>query len=152
MSERNKLVARLERAGEYEPLGHDGWEAADQIERDGREIDRLRQQIADNATTVEAAREDLTISYLAGANSANEEISFWKDRYHMESRVRIRAQEALTPSAENKYAYSGEFSWTDWTPDENGIEQGYERVVPWTTIKEIMAAIRTRAVLNEEAG
>jgi hypothetical protein len=25
------LIKRLEHAGEYEPLGHDGWEAADQL-------------------------------------------------------------------------------------------------------------------------
>jgi hypothetical protein len=27
-----ELVKRLRRADEYEPLGHDGWEAADRIE------------------------------------------------------------------------------------------------------------------------
>lgn len=63
-----------------------------------------------------------------------------------------KLREALTPYGETKYAYSGEFSWTEWLPDENGIEQGHERTVPWTTIKEIMAAIRERAgvdVLDE---
>lgn len=29
----NDLVKRLRRADEYEPLGHDGWEAADRIEQ-----------------------------------------------------------------------------------------------------------------------
>ena len=27
-----ELIARLRKADEYEPLGHDGWEAADRIE------------------------------------------------------------------------------------------------------------------------
>jgi hypothetical protein len=57
-----------------------------------------------------------------------------------------RLLEALTPSGDTKYAYIGEFSWTEWLADENGIEQGHERTVPWDTIKEIMAAIRERAL------
>lgn len=59
-----------------------------------------------------------------------------------------RVTEALTPSGDTKYAYMGEFSWTDWRTDAKGVEQGYEMVVPWTTIKEIMAAIRARSALT----
>lgn len=52
--------------------------------------------------------------------------------------------EALTPSADTKAAYMGEFSFT--------VELAHPRLgterrsidVPWTTIKEIMAAIRER--------
>lgn len=72
------------------------------------------------------------------------------DQIERDGREIERLREALTPSGETKYAYIDAFSWTDWVPDENGIEQGHERVVPWTTIKEIMAAIRARAALNEE--
>lgn len=53
---------------------------------------------------------------------------------------------ALTPSAATKAAYIGEFhfDWTVWDP--TGEEQITHRVpVPWTTIKEIMAAISRRA-------
>lgn len=53
--------------------------------------------------------------------------------------------EALTPHSETKAAYMGEFSWTDWRDDENGVSSAHEMTVPWTTIKEIMAAIRERA-------
>jgi hypothetical protein len=60
-----------------------------------------------------------------------------------------RVLEALTPHGETKAAYMGEFSWTEWLPDENGVEQGHERTVPWTTIKEIMAAIRDRASVEK---
>ncbi len=56
-----------------------------------------------------------------------------------------RVLEALTPHSETKAAYMGEFSWTDWRDDENGISNGHQMTVPWTTIKEIMAAIRERA-------
>jgi hypothetical protein len=56
-----------------------------------------------------------------------------------------RYREALTPSAETKAAYIGEFSFK--------VELAHPRLgsefrsidVPWTTIKEIMAAIRARA-------
>jgi hypothetical protein len=49
-------------------------------------------------------------------------------------------KEALTPSGETKGAYSGEFYWME------GARGNLKRVVPWPTIKEIMAAIRQRAL------
>lgn len=36
------LIARLRKADEYEPLGHDGWEAADRIEEMMKERDEAR--------------------------------------------------------------------------------------------------------------
>ena len=60
-----------------------------------------------------------------------------------------RLREALTPSAETKACYSGEFFFSDTFTDENGDEQPYIVSVPWTSIKEIMAAIRARAALGE---
>lgn len=53
-----------------------------------------------------------------------------------------RLREALTPSAETKAAYMGEFGFQfgEYTPN-----------VPWTTIKQIMAAILARAALNQGA-
>ena len=52
---------------------------------------------------------------------------------------------ALTPSADTKAAYMGEFSidLPDW--DEDGNEVVRRVNVPWTTVKEIMAAILTHA-------
>ncbi len=43
-TELDALVKRLRRADEYEPLGHDGWEAADRIEAMTAENKRLSQQ------------------------------------------------------------------------------------------------------------
>jgi hypothetical protein len=53
--------------------------------------------------------------------------------------------EALTPSAETKAAYIGEFSFpVELHHPRLGTE--VRRIdVPWTTIKEIMSAIRARA-------
>ena len=60
---------------------------------------------------------------------------------------RLRAlHEALTPSAETKAAYIGEFSFTI----EEGEYGSRIILVPWTTIKEIMAAIIGRAALSGE--
>jgi hypothetical protein len=50
-----------------------------------------------------------------------------------------KLREALTPSAETKAAYIGEFKFTAYEADEAFV------TVPWTTIKEIMAAIMKRA-------
>lgn len=61
-----------------------------------------------------------------------------------------RLREALTPSAETKAAYIGEFSVSFPDYDENGIEYTRKINVPWTTIKEIMAAISARAAQESQ--
>lgn len=55
-----------------------------------------------------------------------------------------RIEEALTPSADAKGEYIGEFKFNIDAVDENGEECTREVTVPWTTTKEIMAAIRKR--------
>lgn len=62
-----------------------------------------------------------------------------------------RLREALTPSADTKAAYIGEFSFT--VTLRAGNQEDYRRIeVPWTTIKEIMAAISERAALSGSDG
>lgn len=63
-----------------------------------------------------------------------------------------RLTEALTPSAATKEAYIGEFNVPYPVIDENGDEIMQHINVPWTTIKEIMAAIRARQALTGEEG
>lgn len=57
-------------------------------------------------------------------------------------------EEALTPSGDTKAAYMGEFAFSLTRVDEAGDEYPEKVYVPWTTIKEIMAAIRERAALS----
>lgn len=59
----------------------------------------------------------------------------------------VRLREALTPSADTKAAYIGEFQFDIMLTDDFGKERPHEVTVPWTTIKEIMAAIAARAAL-----
>ena len=54
----DELVERLNRADEYEPLGHDGWEAADRIEQLTAERDRLRGALRDIARQKKADEMD----------------------------------------------------------------------------------------------
>lgn len=63
-----------------------------------------------------------------------------------------RLVEALTPSAETKAAYIGEFTFTSEIADSDGEPLDVKHYVPWTTIKEIMKAIRERAALAEAQG
>lgn len=66
-----------------------------------------------------------------------------------------RLREALTPSGDTKAAYMGEFSIRMMVPsiDEDDDELvPHSEPVPWTTIKEIMAAIRKRADHRSEGG
>lgn len=59
-----------------------------------------------------------------------------------------RMREALTPSAETKGAYIGEFKFNTPIVNSKGQEEAFMTYVPWPTIKEIMAAIRARAALT----
>jgi hypothetical protein len=62
-------------------------------------------------------------------------------------RERIAALEgALKPSAETKIAYWGEFKFTTSYVGLSGNDGVDTHVVPWTTVKAIMAAIRARAL------
>jgi len=58
-----------------------------------------------------------------------------------------RPRDALTPSAETKAAYMGEFSMPWPEQDEEGNEVVRSVNVPWVTIKQIMARIRQHANL-----
>jgi hypothetical protein len=59
--------------------------------------------------------------------------------------------EAMTPSVDTKAAYIGEFSFNVevWDPDGGEAGEGEavleSKTVPWTTVKEIMAAISAHA-------
>lgn len=76
---------------------------------------------------------------------------------HLKSKIEgLRAandnlREALTPSADTKAAYWGEFSFNIDDRDEDGEECSRKVGVPWTTVKEIMAAIVARATRKEAA-
>ena len=59
-----------------------------------------------------------------------------------------RMREALTPSEGTKATYIGEFSFPIKLTDEDGTEILHHVTVPWTTIKEIMAAIKSYAALD----
>ena len=61
----------------------------------------------------------------------------------MAENAKLRA--ALTPSGETKAAYIGEFSFSIYVGEDDGEEIFQRITVPWTTVKEIMAAILTRA-------
>jgi hypothetical protein len=64
---------------------------------------------------------------------------------------RIRdLEDALTPSAATKAAYIGEFSFHIELEDDEGATVPQKIMVPWGSIKEIMAAIRARALQERE--
>jgi hypothetical protein len=56
--------------------------------------------------------------------------------------------EALTPSGDTKAAYMGEFHFPQTMTGDDGEDVTVKTYVPWTTVKEIMAAIRARAALD----
>ena len=60
-----------------------------------------------------------------------------------------RLREALTPSLNTKAAFMGEFA-IDVVEQVNGHEKLRKVQIPWTSIKEVMAAITSRAALSPE--
>ena len=92
-----------------------------------------------------------------GEDARADAIAAWNTRAPSPAaRERDAMREALTPSGDTKAAYHGEFSWTEtetgYTEDGEEYEDQIKRAVPWTTVKEIMAAIsdRARQALNRE--
>jgi hypothetical protein len=72
-----------------------------------------------------------------------------RDAYTNMRGERERLREALTPSAETKAAYIGEFKMRLHRRDECGDEYHEDVTLSWTVIKEIMTAISNRAVLSQ---
>jgi predicted nuclease with TOPRIM domain len=66
----------------------------------------------------------------------------------LEAKLR-EAEDAMTPSADTKAAYSGEFRM-GITLRLKADEEYRAVLIPWTTIKEIMAAIKARAFLTPD--
>ena len=63
-----------------------------------------------------------------------------------------RLREALTPSGATKFAYMNEFKFNVVREGPDHSEIVERHAVPWTTIKDIMAAIAKRAALRGEEG
>ena len=88
------LVKRLRRAGEYEPLGHDGWEAADRIEA-------LTEQL-------EAARADAKEAEAYAEELAGDQVDLCRQLIAAEARVAV-LEGALTLAANRLHWASVQF-------------------------------------------
>ena len=106
----------------------------------------IMEQAADTITNLRAEVERLTADR-AYTDDARVDALDWAEQLRAENE-RLRA--ALTPSGDTKGAYHGEFYIEEEIIDEEGEPKILRIPVPWTTIKEIMAAIRARAALAEE--
>lgn len=76
MTDYTDLIARLRRADEYEPLGHDAWEAAAAIAALTAERDALQAQVRDMALDVLAASGQAQEAYQAQL-AAEEKLADW---------------------------------------------------------------------------
>ncbi len=65
--------------------------------------------------------------------------------YRAAADERDRLREALTPSSDTKAAYNGEFTFPIDYTDADGDPQTENVMVPWTTVKDVMAMIGSRA-------
>lgn len=95
--------------------------------------------------------EQLRDGIVAGleASDLRAEIARLRQELEEATKQRDALLEALTPSGDTKSAYIGDFSWVEVCDDAD-----YQKtfIVPWTTIKDIMEAIRARAFLARQGG
>jgi hypothetical protein len=113
----------------------------------------LQLWIIDEIVRLRAENEKLTRSregWEAHAKTYAKNAEYWISRTESAEEERDRLRDALTPSAETKAAYIGEFHFVILDLDEDENEVTRRIPVPWTTVKEIMAAIRARAALGDE--
>jgi hypothetical protein len=85
-------------------------------------------------------RQDRTVSKTVQAFAAHRTAS----TATLQARLDAMA-DALTPSGATKAAYHGDFWFPITRTDADGEEYTERAYVPWTTVKEIMAAIKARA-------
>ena len=74
--------------------------------------------------------------------SRNTAIDAWVERATKAEGIVERTRLALTPSSVTKAALIGEFKFSEERFDGAGEAYEVEVTVPWTTTKEIMAALR----------
>jgi hypothetical protein len=103
------------------------------------------------------------MSELSDERLAEIECSRGTDRDHeavvaelLTARAKLaKYEEAVKPSGDTKAAYIGEFTFPleQWDPNAGEDGEGElvleDVTVPWTTVKEIMAAIKARALTQE---
>lgn len=113
----------------------------------------------DEALVIEQRHRDAVDAWLRGDHMITEAFARFEREIRTTDAARIAELtaerdallDALTPSDDTKAAYMGDFSIDLTRVDECGDEY-FERVfVPWSTIKEIMAAVKQRATLNRSA-
>jgi hypothetical protein len=93
-----------------------------------------------------------TTELLARAENAEGEAKAWESTAISRQNEAKALREALTPSEMTKAAYIGEFEFSIRDLGDDGNETHRAITIPWVSIKEIMAAILTRAALQGQGG
>ena len=81
---------------------------------------------------------------------ARQQMTISRIHTHLETIEQLKAENerlraALTPTAQTKAVYSGEFTMTLKEVDDYGDDRSIRVAIPWTSIKEIMRAIEKYA-------
>lgn len=105
------------------------------------ELDRLKLDVAQFRRVNDGLQDMLNKS---------KEVGFAFDNLAEVTAERDRLREALAPSEATKAAYMGEFHFSQTMIGDDGNDVIVKTYVPWTTVKEIMAAILARAALKGE--
>lgn len=140
----SEILFRVARALCEERTWPGAWERANEAEKSAW----LRDATAAISAMCSVSRE---LGELQGKASIMEHVHVlddWREKCEgLEADV-AKLREALTPSAETKAAYWGEFYFMHPVMNENGDEDWEKLQIPWTSIKEIMNAISARAALE----
>ena len=115
--------------------------------------DRLAAECERLKAMLEASRKGQPLGPIIGANTIVDqelELKTLRESNRLLRAAVERWEKATTPSADTKAAYMGEFQFEQRYAKDGGGPALI--VVPWTTIKEILAAIRDGAGVDKEQG
>jgi chromosome segregation ATPase len=118
---------------------------------------RIREQVAKvsaawSAAEAKVAERDTIIQALKDQSAREADAKAKVQAYRVAAEARVKAlEESLTPSPSTKMAYEGMFYFDITNPDDRGaaFDEVEHRIVPWTVIKQIMAAILSRAAFSQ---
>lgn len=103
--------------------------------------------MAERESLIETKREQIERLELSRGAASKVALDAIAEKETTEARIKA-LEEALTPSGDTKAAYIGEFAFPLVYTDDNGDSATTSVTVPWTAVKDIMAAITARATLN----
>lgn len=159
VAELNRIIA--EEAADFADAADHAAEAGERPDLWDREVEVSVHTLSQASSVIAGLKEENEKTNLGWEQTSTQLGAALSRISSLEEEIK-RQREAMTPSSSTKAAYMGEFSIAierhinedEEVDDEaEGVPDPYEHVtVPWTTIKEIMAAIHAYSQIGDHNG